>query len=130
MNSSIGNNFSNSSKLQTMGIGPQLPPDSGQHPSSADSEQQLDQLLATFIMMLLQQSQGSDPEQESGNDQPQSGQDGLSSLTQMLMLIVMQMLQNQGGACMGGGGLAGSSLGGSGLGGGFNATLSGVTGQA
>ncbi|WP_258078656.1 XopA/Hpa1 family type III secretion system protein [Xanthomonas arboricola] len=131
MDSSIGN-FSNfSSNVQTMGIGPQQTQDSGQRSSSAGSEQQLDQLLAMFIMMMLQQSQGSDANQECGNDQPQNGQqDGLSPLTQMLMQIVMQLMQNQGGAGVGGGGSVNSSLGGNSLGGGFNANLSSITGQA
>ncbi|WP_372470028.1 XopA/Hpa1 family type III secretion system protein [Xanthomonas sp. WHRI 7064] len=133
MDSSIGN-FSNfSSNVQTMGIGPQQTQDSGQRSSSAGSEQQLDQLLAMFIMMMLQQSQGSDANQECGNDQPQNGQqDGLSPLTQILMQIVMQLMQNQGGAGagVGGGGSVNSSLGGNSLGGGFNANLSSITGQA
>ncbi|UUE96938.1 XopA/Hpa1 family type III secretion system protein [Xanthomonas hortorum] len=101
---SIGNNFSNIGNLQTMGIGPQQHEDSSQQSPSAGSEQQLDQLLAMFIMMMLQQSQGSDANQECGNEQPQNGQqEGLSPLTQMLMQIVMQLMQNQGGAGMGGG---------------------------
>ncbi|MCC4615487.1 hypothetical protein LL972_05580 [Xanthomonas campestris pv. asclepiadis] len=130
MDSSIGTNFSNFSNVHTMGIGPQQTQNSGQHASSAGSEQQLDQLLAMFIMMMLQQSQGSDANQECGNDQPQDGQQGLSPLTQMLMQIVMQLMQNQGGAGTGGGGSLGSSLGGNSLGGGFNANLSSITGQA
>lgn len=103
MDSSIGNKFSNFINLQTMGIGPQQTQNSSQRSPSADSEQQLDQLLAMFIMMMLQQSQGSDADQECGDEQPQSGQqDGVSPLTQMLMQIVMQLMQNQGGAGMGG----------------------------
>ncbi|MCC8487444.1 hypothetical protein LN454_16945 [Xanthomonas campestris] len=121
MDSSIGNKFSNFINLQTMGIGPQQTQKSSQRSPSADSEQQLDQLLAMFIMMMLQQSQGSDADQECGDEQPQSGQqDGVSPLTQMLMQIVMQLMQNQGGAGMGG----------TSLGGGFNANLSSITGQA
>ncbi|MEQ8044034.1 XopA/Hpa1 family type III secretion system protein [Xanthomonas hortorum] len=120
----IGNNFSNINNLQTMGIGPQQHEDSSQHSPSAGSEQQLDQLLAMFIMMMLQQSQGSDANQECGNEQPQNGQqEGLSPLTQMLMQIVIQLMQNQGGAGMGGGGSVNSSLGSNSVGGGFNANL-------
>ncbi|CAD0304615.1 XopA/Hpa1 family type III secretion system protein [Xanthomonas hortorum] len=100
---SIGNNFSSISNLQTMGIGPQEHGNSGQPSPSAGSEQQLDQLLAMFIMMMLQQSQGSDAN-GCGSDQPQNDQQGgLSPLTQMLMQIVMQLMPNQGGAGMGGG---------------------------
>ncbi|WP_407472046.1 XopA/Hpa1 family type III secretion system protein [Xanthomonas campestris pv. campestris] len=121
MDSSIGNKFSNFINLQTMGIGPQQTQNSSQRSPSADSEQQLDQLLAMFIMMMLQQSQGSDADQECGDEQPQGGQqDGVSPLTQMLMQIVMQLMQNQGGAGMGG----------TSLGGGFNANLSSITGRA
>ncbi|PPU02276.1 XopA/Hpa1 family type III secretion system protein [Xanthomonas arboricola] len=112
MDSSIGTNFSNTSALQTMGIGPQQAQDASQRSPSADSEQQLDQLLAMFIMMMLQQSQGSDANQDCGNEQQQ---DGLSPLTQMLLQIVMQLMQNQGGTSLGGG---------------FNANFSGLTGQA
>ncbi|UTS73829.1 XopA/Hpa1 family type III secretion system protein [Xanthomonas hortorum] len=129
---SIGYNFSNISNLQTMGIGAQQQDDSSQQSPSAGSEQQLDQLLAMFIMMMLQQSQGSDANQECGNEKPQNGQqEGLSPLTQMLMQIVMQLMQNQGGAGMGGGGSVNSCLlGGNSVGGGFNANLSSITGQA
>ncbi|CAD0308021.1 XopA/Hpa1 family type III secretion system protein [Xanthomonas sp. WHRI 8391] len=118
--------------MNNAGIGPQQNENSRQPSPSAGSEQQLDQLLAMFIMMMLQQSQGSDANQECGNDQPQNGQqEGLSPLTQMLMQIVMQLMQNQGGAGMGGGGSVNSCLlGGNSVGGGFNANLSSITGQA
>ncbi|QJD66357.1 hypothetical protein HG421_00485 [Xanthomonas campestris pv. badrii] len=126
MDPSIGtNNWSNTSTSQTMGIGPQQAQDASQPSPSAGSEQQLDQLLAMFIMLLLQQSQGSDATQDSGNDQPQDGQQGLSPLTQMLMQIVMQLMQNQGGTGTG----AGASLGTS-MGSGFNSGFSGLSGQA
>ncbi|MEC3887132.1 XopA/Hpa1 family type III secretion system protein [Xanthomonas campestris] len=128
---SIGNNFSNIGNLQTMGIGPQQHEDSSQQSPPAGCEQQLDQLFAMYIMMMLQQSQGSDANQGCGNEQPQNGQqEGLSPLTQMLMLIAMQVMQNQGGAGMGCGGSVNSSLGGNSVGGVFNANLSGITGQA
>ncbi|APO97305.1 hypothetical protein BJD12_07865 [Xanthomonas vesicatoria ATCC 35937] len=67
---------------------------------SANTEQQLDHLLALFISMLLQQSQGgSETMQENRAPGSQHEHQGNPSpLTLMLMQIVMQLAQSPNGS--------------------------------